>query len=52
MKNRPCAIVLARQMIEGRSLITVLLITHTPLDDPMTAIAVQRIAGVDEFQSA
>ena len=30
VKSRPCAIVLARQIVEGRSLLTVLAITHSP----------------------
>ena len=51
IKNRPCAIVLTRQVIEGRSLITVLPITHSPPDRPEEAIAIppaiKRLLGLD-----
>ncbi len=39
-KNRPSAIVAARQVIEGREVITVVPITHTPPADPADAIAI------------
>lgn len=38
IKNRPCAIVLSRQVIEDEHMVTVVAITHTPPDDPETAI--------------
>jgi hypothetical protein len=40
VKNRPCAIVAARQVIEGREIITVVPITHTPPDDPAEAVEI------------
>ena len=39
-KDRPCAIVAARQVIEGREVVTVLPITHTPPDDPADAVEI------------
>lgn len=37
-KNRPCAIVAARQVIEGRAVVTVVPITHTPPTSPTDAV--------------
>ena len=37
-KDRPCAIVAARQVIEGREVVTVVPITHTPPTDPLQAV--------------
>jgi hypothetical protein len=39
-KDRPCAIVAARQVIEGREVVTVVPITHTPPTDPADAIEI------------
>lgn len=39
-KDRPCAIVAARQMIEGRDVVTVVPITHTPPNDPADAVEI------------
>lgn len=39
-KNRPCAIVAARQVIEGRDVVTVIPITHTPPSDPADAVEI------------
>ena len=39
-KDRPCAIVAARQVIEGREVVTVVPITHTPPDDPADAVEI------------
>jgi hypothetical protein len=39
-KDRPCAIVAARQVIEGREVVTVVPITHSPPNDPADAIEV------------
>jgi hypothetical protein len=39
-KNRPCAIVAARQVVEGREVVTVVPITHTPPSDPADAVAI------------
>lgn len=36
-KDRPCAIVAARQVIERREVVTVVPITHTPPSDPADA---------------
>lgn len=40
LKDRPCAIVLARQMIDGVTVVTVAPITHTPPDDPAAALEI------------
>ncbi len=37
-KNRPCAIVAARRIVEGREVVTVVPITHSPPADPTDAI--------------
>jgi len=37
-KDRPCAIVAARQIIEGREVVTVVPVTHTPPSNPEDAI--------------
>ncbi|MDX8470373.1 hypothetical protein RFM26_32440 [Mesorhizobium sp. VK23B] len=37
-KNRPCAVVAARRIVEGREVITVVPITHSPPADPADAI--------------
>ncbi|TPI10167.1 hypothetical protein FJW06_23725 [Mesorhizobium sp. B4-1-3] len=37
-KNRPCAIVAARRIVEGREVVTVVPITHTPPVDPADAM--------------
>lgn len=39
-KDRPCAIVAARQVIEGREVVTVVPITHSPPDDPADAVLI------------
>ena len=55
VKNRPCAIILSRQAIEGRSLVTVLAITHAPPIDADEAIeipaTVKRMLGLDDKPS-
>ena len=55
VKNRPCAIVAARQVIEGREVVTVIPITHTPPNDLADAIeipaALKAHLGLDEHQS-
>ena len=54
-KNRPSAIVAARQVIEGREIITVVPITHTPPADPADAIeippALKAYLGLDDARS-
>ena len=37
-KNRPCAIVAARQVVNGREVATVVPVTHTPPSDPLDAV--------------
>jgi hypothetical protein len=39
-KTRPCAIVAARQIIEGREVVTVVPVTHTPPSDPTDAVEI------------
>jgi hypothetical protein len=54
-KDRPCAIVAARQLIEGREVVTVVPITHTPPADPADAIeippALKVHLGLDDLRS-
>lgn len=54
-KDRPCAIVAARQVIEGREVVTVVPITHTPPQDPTDAVeipaALKRHLGLDDERS-
>jgi hypothetical protein len=54
-KNRPCAIVAARQIIEGREVVTVVPITHTPPTDQADAIelppALKAYLGLDDLRS-
>ncbi len=39
-KSRPCAIIAARQIIEGREVVTVVPITHSPPADLADAVAI------------
>jgi PemK-like, MazF-like toxin of type II toxin-antitoxin system len=54
-KDRPCAIVAARQVIEGREVVTVVPVTHTPPADPADAVAIppslKAHLGLDEAPS-
>jgi hypothetical protein len=54
-KDRPCAIVAARQVIEGREVVTVVPVTHTPPSDPADAIEIpaplKAYLGLDDFPS-
>jgi hypothetical protein len=54
-KDRPCAIVAARQVIEGREIATVVPITHSPPDCPSDAIeippALKAHLGMDASRS-
>lgn len=54
-KNRPCAIVLTRQVIEGVSIVSVVPVTHTPPSNPADAIAMppglKRHLGLDDEPS-
>ena len=54
-KDRPCAIVAARQVIEGREVVTVVPITHTPPSNPGDAIeippALKAHLGLDALPS-
>jgi hypothetical protein len=54
-KNRPCAIVAARQMIEGRIVVTVVPITHSPPLDEGDAVeipqALKAHLGLDGLRS-
>lgn len=55
LKSRPCAIVVARQAIEGREVVTVVPVTHTPPADPADAIelpaSLKALLGLDELRS-
>jgi hypothetical protein len=54
-KHRPCAIVAARQIIEGREVVTVLPITHTPPQNAADAVeippALKAHLGLDDAPS-
>lgn len=54
-KTRPCAIVAARQVIEGREIVTVVPVTHVPPTDPADAVeippALKAHLGLDEARS-
>ena len=55
LKDRPCAVVAARQIINGREVVTVVPITHVPPADPMDAIEMPAVLkahlGLDESPS-
>jgi PemK-like, MazF-like toxin of type II toxin-antitoxin system len=55
VKDRPCAIVAARQIMEGREVVTVVPVTHTPPADPFCAVeippALKAHLGLDEQPS-
>lgn len=54
-KNRPCAIILTRQVIEGVCIVSAVPITHSPPADPADAIALppglKRHLGLDDAPS-
>ena len=54
-KDRPCAIVAARQIIEGKEVVTVVPITHTPPLDAADAVeippALKAHLGLDDLPS-
>jgi len=54
-KDRPCAIVAARQVIEGREVVTVVPITHNPPADASDAVeipaALKSYLGLDDLPS-
>ncbi|CDX29146.1 conserved hypothetical protein [Mesorhizobium plurifarium] len=54
-KNRPCAIVAARRIVEGREVVTVVPITHTPPADPADAmempVPLKAHLGLDDMRS-
>ena len=54
-KDRPCAIVAARQVIEGREVVTVVPITHTPPAGPSDAVEIppglKAHLGLDDLPS-
>jgi hypothetical protein len=54
-RNRPCAIVAARRMIEGREVVTVVPVTHTPPLNPEDAVempaALKAHLGLDAQRS-
>lgn len=55
LKDRPCAIVLARQIADGVTVVTVVPITHSPPSDPDAAIeippATKARLGLDHLRS-
>lgn len=55
IKNRPCAIVAARQVVEGREVVTVIPVTHTPPTDSADAVeipaALKAHLGLDDLPS-
>ena len=54
-KDRPCAIVAARQLIAGREVVTVVPVTHVPPRDPDDAVevpaALKAHLGLDDLPS-
>jgi PemK-like, MazF-like toxin of type II toxin-antitoxin system len=54
-KDRPCAIVLAKQVVEGRTVVTVVPVTHTPPSHAAEAIEIpshiKRLLGLDDQRS-
>ncbi|MBW4093149.1 MAG: type II toxin-antitoxin system PemK/MazF family toxin [Proteobacteria bacterium] len=54
-KTRPCAIVAARQVMEGHEVVTVVPVTHSPPADPADAVeippALKAHLGLDEMPS-
>ena len=54
-KDRPCAIVAAQQIIEGRQVVTVVPATHRPPNDPADALeipaAIKAHLGLDGLRS-
>ena len=46
VKNRPCAIIAARQVIDGREIVTVLPITHSPPSQKTPAIELPPVIKV------
>lgn len=54
-KNRPCAIVAARQVIAGREVVTVVPVTHSPPDNSADAVeipaALKAHLGLDAARS-
>ncbi|MCI0465616.1 MAG: type II toxin-antitoxin system PemK/MazF family toxin [Beijerinckiaceae bacterium] len=54
-KNRPCVIIAARQIIEGREVVTVVPITHTTPANPDDAVeipaALKAYLGLDDLPS-
>jgi hypothetical protein len=55
VKDRPCAIVAARRMVEGRDIVTVVPVTHSPPSDAADAIEIpatlKRYLGLDDQRS-
>lgn len=39
-KDRPCAIIAARQIVQGREVVTVIPVTHAPPADPAEAVEI------------
>ena len=55
IKNRPCAVVAASQVIDGKNVVTVIPITHSPQNDRTLAIeipaAIKQHLGLDGLPS-
>jgi hypothetical protein len=55
LKDRPAAIIAARQVVEGREVVTVVPITHTPPNDPADAVEIPAVLkihlGLDDQRS-
>lgn len=55
VKDRPCAVIVATQSIQGKTVTTVLPITHTPPSDPTEALEipppVKAMLGLDDGRS-
>lgn len=55
LKDRPCAIVATKQIIQGREVVTVVPVTHTPPRNPVDAVelptAIKRHLDLDDLPS-
>lgn len=55
VKDRPCAVILVTQAVDGEEVVTVLPVTHVPPNDPALAIEIPRAVkvrlGLDDERS-
>jgi hypothetical protein len=55
VKNRPCAVVAVQRVVEGREIVTVIPITHTPPANPADGVEIPAVLkqhlGLDDLPS-